>query len=308
MNGPAPAFRCSDAARARGDDPAGTAVPAVRLLLVELPGPWPRDPRTRLDPAVVGPLEATANAAGTRLLLVRRPGRHPADRVRPHRWALADTRPGIEAVHWGVWRTDRDLAAVDPRAAVLPREARATGPQEVALVCTHGSRDVCCAVRGRPVAAALAGLADLDVWESTHLGGCRFAGNAVLLPTGDTFGGLDPASAAAVVVRWRAGRLDARHYRGRLGRPPVAQVVSALAARALGDDRRDAVSVRSVSPAGADGLRRAVVEHDGRHHRAVFRLDPRPAARLTCSAALADHPRRPVLVTLEPPREDAAAP
>jgi hypothetical protein len=293
-------FRCSDAARGRGDDPAGTAVPAIRFLLVEVPGPWPRDPRGRLDLGVVRPLEAVANAAGTRLLLIRRPGRHPVDRVHPHRWALADTRPGIEAVHWGVWRADQDLAALDPRAAVIPEAARATGPQEVALVCTHGSRDVCCAVRGRPVAAALTRLAGLDVWESTHLGGCRFAGNAVLLPTGDTFGGLDAATAVTTIGRFRAGRLDPRHHRGQVGRPVAAQVAEALAARALHDDRRGAVTVRSVTPPDADGQLRAVVVHDGRRHRLLFRLTSSPATLLTCSASRPERPGIPEIVALEP--------
>jgi Sucrase/ferredoxin-like len=254
----------------------------------------------RVAPGVVRPLEAIANAAGTRLLLIRRPGRHPADRVHPHRWALADTRPGIEAVHWGVWRADHDLAALDPRAAVVPRAARATGPQEVALVCTHGSRDVCCAVRGRPVAAALTGVAGLDVWESTHLGGCRFAGNAVLLPTGDTFGSLDAATAVSAVGRFRAGRLDPHHHRGRVGHPVVLQTAQALAARSLHDDRRGAVTVRSVTPADADGLLRAVVVHEGRRHRLVFRLTASPATLLTCSASRRERSRTTEIVALEP--------
>lgn len=203
-------------------------------------------------------------------------------------------------MHWGAWHTDRDLAGIDPRAAVVPAAARATGPQVVALVCTHGSRDACCAVRGRPVAAALAGTAGLDVWESTHLGGCRFAGNAVLLPTGDTLGGLDAASAVAAVAAWRAGRLDPRHHRGRVGRPVAVQAAESLAARALRDDRRGAVAVLSVTPADAAGLRRAVVEHAGRRHGLVFRLGTSPAVLLTCSAIRPESPRTTEILTLEP--------
>ncbi|MGF1648809.1 MAG: sucrase ferredoxin [Kineosporiaceae bacterium] len=203
-------------------------------------------------------------------------------------------------MHWGAWRTDRDLAALDPRAEVVPEAARASGPQEVALVCTHGSRDVCCAVRGRPVAAALSGAAGLDVWESTHLGGCRFAGNTVLLPTGDTLGGLDAATAGPAVTAWRAGRLDPRHHRGRVGRPAVVQAAEALAARELDDDRHGAVTVRSVTPAGADGRVRALVEHRGRRYVLRFRLSAAGSARLTCSATVPEAPRRAETVALEP--------
>jgi hypothetical protein len=203
-------------------------------------------------------------------------------------------------VLWGTWRADRDLALVDPLAAVAPGTARGTGPQEVALVCTHGSRDVCCAVRGRPVAAALAARPGLDVWESTHLGGCRFAGNVLLLPAGDMIGGLDAGNAAEVVDTWRAGRLDRRHHRGRVGRPVLVQVAEALAAEALGEDRRGAVTVHSLTRAGEPGLHRAVVEHDGRHHDLVLRLSAGPAARLTCSARAPEHARRAEVISFGP--------
>lgn len=287
-------------------------MPAIRFLLLEVPGPWPQDARTRLDATVMDPLAAAAGAAGTRLLLIRRPGRHPAEPGRENRWALADTRPGIEAVQWGSWREEHELAALDPAARLDPAAARASGPQEVALVCTHGSRDVCCAVRGRPVASALGEVPGLDVWESTHVGGCRFAANAVLLPTGDMVGGLDPDSAGPLIERWRAGRLDAAHHRGRCGSTPLAQAVARLVAEALGEDRPGEVSVRSTGT-GDRGDRRAEahhaevdhaeVEHAGRRYRAVVAVEAGPPLLLTCAAAARGAPSRARafrLVSLDP--------
>jgi hypothetical protein len=54
--------------------------------------------------------------------------------------------------------------------------------EPIYLVCTHGRHDACCAVRGRPVAAALAAAYPERTWECSHIGGDRFAANVVVLP------------------------------------------------------------------------------------------------------------------------------
>ncbi|HEU5385864.1 MAG TPA: sucrase ferredoxin [Streptosporangiaceae bacterium] len=76
----------------------------------------------------------------------------------------------------------------------------------MALVCTNGKRDRCCAVRGRPVAAAIADATGWDTWESSHLGGHRFAATA-LLSCGDTEPKAEVRYEAVgfTRIRWRAG-------------------------------------------------------------------------------------------------------
>lgn len=295
-----PGFRCADAARARGDQLAGTALPVSRFLLVEVPGHWPRDPARRLPGPGRGAVQAAAAAADARLLLVRRPARRPDPRFRDSfAWAVADVRPGVTAVQWGTWTTSADLAAVDPAMPVDRASAAASGPQLVALVCAQGSRDVCCALRGRPIAAALVeaagtaaarpddALRDLDVWESTHVGGCRFAPSVLVLPTGDMFGALDPGDVVGALRALTSGRIDLAHHRGRCGRPAPVQAVAHLAAEALGDDRYGAVGVRSLAPLDPtdDAGYRAEVEHDGTRYRARLLVAQAPPALLTCTTA-----------------------
>ena len=62
----------------------------------------------------------------------------------PRRWFRVDSRRGREEIRTGY--------GVGPLAPDAPGE-RFDGP--LYLVCTHGRHDTCCAVRGRPVAAAL---------------------------------------------------------------------------------------------------------------------------------------------------------
>jgi hypothetical protein len=275
-----------------------TAPPARRVLLVEVPGPWGRAGLTsaRLDPGVTRPLAAAADAAGVRVQLIRRPGRHAAPR-RPHpigeqgshAWALADPYAGV--VRWGRWRSEHDLRGIDLTAPFDPARDAATGEQRLALVCTHARHDVCCAVRGRPVAAAVAVELDRQTWETSHLGGDRFAANLLLLPEGEVFGGLDVDSALEVARRLDDGRLTLPHYRGRIGRSPVHQAALHLAAAELGDDRIGVMRVLGTPRRDAEGWLVRIAHGEQRY---VVRLQEwwAPAHRLTCAALEASPSRR----------------
>jgi Sucrase/ferredoxin-like len=252
-------LRCADAARLRGEPLIGSAVRYSRFLLLEVPGPWGTSALAgrHMEAGVARQLASAAAASGTPVLLTRRAGQRApggsGDGDRAMAWALADTSSGVERVLWGSWRDPADLLGLD-LSAVLPDTAGATGPQRLALVCTNGKRDQCCALRGRPVAAAVAAVAGWDTWECSHLGGHRFAATMMLLPSGDMFGALDEESAVEVMRRFDAGELMLSHYRGRCGQLAPVQAALHAAAVRLGDFRRGAVRVaRFRSLAAGDG-------------------------------------------------------
>src|SRR5439155_1304750 len=83
------------------------------------------------------------------------------------------------------------------------------------LVCTHGRRDPCCSEKGRPLARALTRAFGDRAWETSHIGGDRFAGNLVCFPHGMYFGRLGPEAAVNAAGAYRDGRIDLPHYRGR---------------------------------------------------------------------------------------------
>ncbi len=84
------------------------------------------------------------------------------------------------------------------------------------VVCTHGKRDRCCAKQGRPLYDALRGETETDrVWQSTHVGGDRFAGNVVVLPHGLYYGRVGPVDAGTLLAAHAAGDVDLDCYRGR---------------------------------------------------------------------------------------------
>ena len=283
------AARCSVQALARQDSPVATASPAQRWVLIEQPGPWGRDAleQSRFDAAVAPILGRRARAENVRLLLIRRPGDRLADSGR--RWAYADSRPGREGLWWSVRSSDADLvdAPWDGSVGEPPR-----GP--VYLVCTHGSHDACCALRGRPLARALPAPGPADVWECTHLGGDRFAANLLVLPHGFYYGQV-PGDGAEIVAAHDRGEVALPWLRGRAGLPPAAQAAQHWARERLGLLGVDALPVQSVRNApGPAGVERWEVVLSSPAGAVACTVESRPsesAVRLTCSATRSGHSR-----------------
>jgi hypothetical protein len=57
----------------------------------------------------------------------------------------------------------------------------------------------------------------MPVWETTHVGGDRFAANLVCLPDGTYHGTLDRGSAVEVALGCLRGEVAEAFYRGRAG-------------------------------------------------------------------------------------------
>ena len=270
----------------------GSAAPAAGFLLVEQPGGWGRQALTssRLDPAVGRAVSARAIARGLRVLLIRRPGRVPEPARRA--WAVCSARPGREQTWWGTFGDDDELLS-------LPLNGSAGDPSvdPVFLVCTHGRHDACCAVEGRPVAAALAALRPAAVWECSHVGGDRFAANVVVLPHGLYYGRVETARSAELVAATEAGEVVSDLLRGRCTQLPAEQAAVAHLRGATGTSRIDAVT-----PAGAlhlgDGRWQVRVRAQGRAVIVTVQASARPeAGLLTCHAQHQAHP--PVFEVLD---------
>lgn len=253
---------------------AGTAAHAVAYVLLEQSGPWGAKALTdsHLDGEIGRELEARTRGTGVRPMLVRRPGRHSDTVPDAGRTLLvASCVPGSTWTASAVVEDpaivlDLDVAAIarGEMPAFLSRDDR---PQ--LLVCTNGSRDVCCAVRGRPVALGAATARPGQVWEVTHTGGHRFAPTAVLIPAGTVHGRLTVESAVELIDAAANGHTVLDGSRGRSCWQPAGQVAELAVRRATGDTALDALRVDG----DGDGGTWTVSHVDGRAWRVTTTVE-----------------------------------
>lgn len=240
---------CADASAAALEPMAGTAARVDELLCLEVRGPWPRDVATGGDlPAVArARLEAwVAERPHRRVLFVRRPGREGA-------LALFVAECGE---HGGIV-TRRRLDGYEELATVDLEPGRARVPGPLWLVCAHGRRDPCCARLGVPLFEALSRVADPDlVWESSHQGGHRFAGNLLVVPYGVQLGRVRPVDVERVVAGMAAGMLPLPFLRGRTVYDPEVQAADLHVRERLGEAQLSAI--RYAGPAADAGVHRFV--------------------------------------------------
>jgi hypothetical protein len=244
-------MRCSALAEQLGEPMIGTVERRDRWLLLEDRSAWGSHAVRDLFGADV---EARAKELGVRLLLVRRREGDPADDA-ARGAILVDTVTGRMARRTVTSAADLGVDGL----ATLPVDdfgEPLAGP--LFLVCTNGKRDACCALRGRALVASLAATHGDHVWETTHLGGHRFAGNLVCLPDGIVYGRVTPIDGPRLADAYVAGRLDPGFLRGRSAWPAPAQVAEQVLRERL-----------DLDGVGDVGLEQATL--DGEHATVVLR-------------------------------------
>ena len=170
------------------------------------------------------------------------------------------------------------------------------------LVCTHGKHDRCCAKYGRPLYDAVCEqVEDGWAWQSTHIGGDRFAGNLVVLPEGVYYGRVEPSEAWPVLEAALEGRVHLPRYRGRSCHGFAAQAAERSVREQTG--LLGVFDVRVVA-IERDGDRwHALVEAGGAAYDVEVHRELGEATHLTCSTSQLKRPAHYVAGT---PRARAA--
>ena len=120
------------------------------------------------------------------------------------------------------------------------------------LVCANGKRDACCAIVGRPVAAAAAEVHPGRVWETTHLGGTASPRPPSRCPRAGPSAGSRPRAPAPTLDAVGAGVVDLEARPGPSVWPGPGQVAELAVRRRL--DARGVDDVTAVARAD-DGWR-----------------------------------------------------
>ncbi|MEU6220332.1 sucrase ferredoxin [Streptomyces sp. NPDC047022] len=302
--------RCTAASRELDEPLVGTAATARTWLLLEQPGPWGAKALTssHLDPELGRALEAASEGTGVRVALIRRPGRH-ADFGTPavRQVYAAHTVPGNAWLHTATTAAPERLLELDftalgtgdPHSFDSALRGRPHTEHPLALVCTNGRRDRCCAQLGRPLAIELAASGVGGVWEVTHLGGHRFSPTLLVLPFGYAYGRAQAPHVKEVLEGVGEGRIVVDGCRGSSAWERPAQAAELAVRRAAHEYAANALTV--VRTAGAAPRWEVTVAHaDGRLWRVLVAqgacLPPRPES---CGSALGSPARMDVVSVRE---------
>jgi hypothetical protein len=183
---------------------AGSVKPVDLWLLVEYRGRWEREAVAVFSESIQSRIRALkSRTPGMRFALIKQPER----------------TSGPLSVFWAFSRErnsqlfrseifDYDELSCDSQRPGEPMEAK------IMAVCTHGTHDLCCAQFGNKIYAELRARND-NVWQISHIGGCRFAPNVVALPHGIVYGRVEPADCAEIIASYQRGEVMAEKMRGR---------------------------------------------------------------------------------------------
>jgi hypothetical protein len=286
---------CADISAETAEPLTATASRVEHWVLIEYRGFWSRDVlggsvfSDRVKAALREQLEALPRS---RLLFVRRPERRARDGRMVY--VARSTEEGSALSGLEIDQPD-DLAQLDLGALTQPVD------HPLLVVCTHGKRDRCCARYGRPLYDGIREETEERwVWQSTHVGGDRFAGNLVALPHGLYFGRVEPADVWPLLDEYHAGRIYLDRYRGRSCYAFPVQAAEHAVRSATGVTEIDGLRLTSSKRNGPESwtIRFGVPAREEMHEAEVAR-EAGGLTYLTCDAEALRHPRRYVVMRRE---------
>lgn len=215
----------------------GTAKPGSVYVLFEWPHAWPRDVMgdAALGEDLTAKLAPMLEAYDATLLLIRHPTREGRNISDHHLYLVFADEAVTEVMH-----VDGPEALLELDLSGPGRNGAKERDRPLLLICTHGKRDRCCAVKGRPLLNAMHerhpfGPGNDVVWETSHIKGHRFAATMLLMPWAYSFGRMNVEATEAMLADAAEGRYFVPGNRGRGTLGPKEQVAElAVAAEVPG--------------------------------------------------------------------------
>lgn len=269
---------CSDVSREVGEPLTATAPQTDVYFLLEYREAWhpkaAKPGNNKLSAAVSGHIQAAIQASGREVkpMFIRQQGRTDGPLA-----AFVATPTAEGGAVYALALASYDALLDVPLAAMLRGEP---GPgvlldAPLFTVCAHKERDRACGKYGWGVYQALRDAAGdtAQVWQSTHIGGHRFAGTLIAFPYGAFYGHLDEADLPALLAETRAGRLYMPKLRGRSLYPMPVQAAEAALRAALGVADVGALALTRSEATGEQAWRVVMAAGEVQHTVEVREVD-----------------------------------
>lgn len=191
---------------------------------------------------------------GTRIQLIRNDGTRASGPFTLY-VGWSGPRPGLVEVRLSRYE---DVEAIDGPAIVEALRAGEPPPigtvpdRPVVLVCTNGKRDRCCAKWGTAVYERVREDPRVIGWQTTHLGGHRFAATLVVLPEGLCYGRMEAEDVEPLLTAHVGREIWLERFRGRTWLPSAAQAAEQFLRLELGDRDLGTIGLRSIEPLDPD--------------------------------------------------------
>ena len=281
-------YYCALTSQTAGESVYGTAVNADIWLLIENSEPWGRNAvqDSSMPQAVKDHLaEISRTSRQVRVQLIKQRARTKFPRqvfvgfTRQHGSYLVSSQ--IASYEELLQLNADDLlqrkVALESRRVETP----------LFLVCTHGVHDKCCAKFGFATYKTMRVMVGRNVWQTSHVGGDRFASNVISFPSGTYYGHVNDDDARAIIDAETRGEIYLERYRGRTCFGTHGQIAEYFIRRESGVRAIEALRREWVRPNEARTQWTGLFVSDDEETEYVVRFEQKKAgfrARLTCHA------------------------
>lgn len=215
---------CAQACRDEQEPFIGSAAHADAWLLIEYTGAWQRSAvkDSALPESVKQWLAAQSDAfPRLRTQLIKQ---HTRPVTNPLCF-LALVREGEATLYRFELNRYEDLLTLDLGAIARDEQAYQANRYDkpLYLVCTHGKHDQCCAKFGMPIYNEFVSLVGDQAWQTSHVGGDKFAANVVCFPRGVYYGQVTRSDVALIVERYQHHEVHLERFRGQSCYKPIEQ-------------------------------------------------------------------------------------
>lgn len=235
---------CAQISREHHESCIGTAARVDTWLMIEYTGAWGMRAveQSTLSPQVKDWIQAHRTSKSNFLPVFIRQHHRPLQSITCF---VCIARENQQAIYCFILQSYEEIISLDIDALAAEDSCYDQNRynEPLYLVCTHGKHDMCCAKYGLPIYQEFARLIGHQVWQSSHLGGDKFAANILYLPQSIYYGRVAVPDVEILLDLHSQQQIYLQKCRGQTCYTPVEQAANLLLRQETGIAEMNAFSL-----------------------------------------------------------------